>query len=263
MGAIGEICIAGAGVGLGYIGRDDLTEEVFVQSDVAEGLLYRTGDLGRFCPDGNIEYIGRKDFQVKVRGLRIELGEVENAVKQLDGIVDSVVLVKEESLIAYGVSPELVTPANWQAQLRSSLPDYMVPSQLVVLDQWPLTPNGKVDRKALPAPDSAQSLANHVEPRNELEALIASIWSQVLKIDKVGVEASFFDLGGHSLMIMKVLANLKLAYPIAIQDFFDFQTIDGDHKTGSGKGAEQRREGGQRRLTTELEATRPCRSGGR
>jgi len=216
MGAVGEIVIAGAGVGLGYIGRDDLSSEVFVNSDLAEGKLYRTGDLGRFCPDGSIEYIGRKDFQVKVRGLRIELGEVESAVKSIDGIIDSVVLVHNDALIAYGLNPLGVKPENWQAELRAKIPDYMVPAHLEILEKWPLTPNGKIDRKALPAPNASERSVPFVEPRNETEKLIAQIWVQVLKVDQVGVDDSFFDLGGHSLLANQIVSRIRKHFEVEL-----------------------------------------------
>ncbi|RLT97979.1 non-ribosomal peptide synthetase [Ketobacter sp.] len=232
LGTVGEICIGGAGVGLGYIGRDDLNAEVFVRPPLADGsayqgLLYRTGDLGRFGPDGNIEYLGRKDFQVKVRGLRIELGEVEAAIKSLPQIEDAVVLVKEDALVGYGLNAAGTLPADWQAQLRSRLPDYMVPAQLVVLAQWPLTPNGKIDRKALPEPATQGMATEFVAPRNDLENSIATIWAQVLKLDRVSVEDSFFDLGGHSLLANQIVSRIRKLYDIElpIRDLMLFPTV--------------------------------------
>ena len=215
-GAVGEICISGAGLGLGYIGKDDLTAAAFVESPATGSMVYRTGDLGRFCPDGSIEYIGRKDFQVKVRGLRIELGEVESAIKALPQISDAVVLVKDEVLVGYGQKADGEVPAGWQQELRSTLPDYMVPAHLIVLESWPLTPNGKIDRKALPEPDVGQRVVAYVAPRNEIESAIASIWSQVLKVDQVGVNDSFFDLGGHSLLANQIVSRLRKQFAIEL-----------------------------------------------
>lgn len=216
MGAMGEICIAGAGLGLGYIGKDELTAEVFVESSALDTMVYRTGDLGRFCPDGNIEYIGRKDFQVKVRGLRIELGEVESAIKGLAGVSDAVVLVQDDTLVGYGLSTVNDAPSGWQGELRAKLPDYMVPAYLIMLDAWPLTPNGKIDRKALPHPDSGSPVVDYVAPRNEVEAAVASIWEQVLKVERVGVLDSFFDLGGHSLLANQIVSRIRKQFDIEL-----------------------------------------------
>ena len=228
MGAVGEICIGGLGVGKGYIGRDDLNTEVFVKSPVHQEIIYKTGDLGRFIPDGSIEYIGRKDFQVKVRGLRIELGEVETAIKSLPDMTDAVVLVKDDALVGYGLNANGLMVQDWQSQLRSKLPDYMVPAHLIVLEQWPLTPNGKIDRKALPEPSALDSGQEYVAPRNELETSIAEIWAQVLKLDRVGVVESFFDLGGHSLLANQIVSRIRKLYSIElpIRDLMLYPTVE-------------------------------------
>jgi len=226
-GIVGEICIAGAGVGLGYLKRDELTAEVFVENPFGQGKLYRTGDLGRFMPDGNIEYIGRKDFQVKVRGLRIELGEIEHAIKQLPGVTDALVTVRDEQLIAYGVSIEPDSASQWQSVLRNALPDYMVPARLILLPEWPLTPNGKIDRKALPDPDIQQRLMPYVAPRDDIEIAIVDIWSQVLKRDEIGINDGFFDLGGHSLLANQIVSRLRKHFAIAlpIRDLMTHPTV--------------------------------------
>ena len=226
-GVVGEICIAGAGVGLGYLKRDELTAQVFVENPFGHGKLYRTGDLGRFMPDGNIEYIGRKDFQVKVRGLRIELGEIEHAIKQLPEVTDALVTVRDEQLVAYGVSAEPDAAGQWQSVLRSALPDYMVPARLILLPEWPLTPNGKVDRKALPDPDIQQRLMPYVAPRDDIEIAIADIWSQVLKRDEIGINDGFFDLGGHSLLANQIVSRLRKHFAIAlpIRDLMTHPTV--------------------------------------
>ena len=215
-GVVGEICVTGAGVGLGYVNRDDLTAQVFVDNPFGAGKLYRTGDLGRFMPDGNIEYIGRKDFQVKVRGLRIELGEIEHAIKQLPGVTDALVMVKQDRLIGYAVSAQPTSALSWQAPLRNSLPDYMVPARLILLPAWPLTPNGKIDRKALPDPDIQQRSMPYVAPRDDIEIAIADIWSQLLKKDEIGINDSFFDLGGHSLLANQIVSRLRKHFTVAL-----------------------------------------------
>ena len=224
-GSIGEIAVCGQGVGLGYLNRPELTASVFVDSPFDDGLLYRTGDLGRYLPNGEIEYIGRKDFQIKLRGLRIELGEIEAALKALDSVVDALVVVREEQLIAYGVVENGL--GDWQAQLRAALPEYMVPAQFIGLDSWPLTPNGKVDRKALPVPDQALQQLEFVEPRNEVEFAIANIWAQVLKQDKVGVTNSFFDLGGHSLLANQIVTRIRKQFEVElpIRDLIAYPTV--------------------------------------
>ena len=216
-GLIGEICIAGASVGKGYLGKDDLTQAAFTDHEVATGKLYRTGDLGRYLPDGNIEYIGRKDFQVKLRGLRIELGEIEFALTQLPGVKDGLVMVVDEQLVAYIVGDHKEPPQGWREALAGYLPDYMVPGFLVCLEQWPLTPNGKVDRNALPEPDQNQRRVPYVAPRDDIEAAVAAIWSQVLKVDEVGVDDDFYDLGGHSLLATQIASRIRRDLNVDVQ----------------------------------------------
>ena len=216
-GLTGEICIAGTCVGKGYLHRDELTAAAFVDLPVASGKVYRTGDLGRFLPDGTIEYIGRKDFQVKLRGLRIELGEIEFALTQLPGVKDGLVLVSNDQLVAYVVGANDQPPQGWRETLSGYLPDYMVPGFLICLPHWPLTPNGKVDRKALPEPDQSQRRVPFVAPRDDLEAAIADIWAQVLKVDQVGVDDDFYDLGGHSLLATQIASRLRRDLSVEVQ----------------------------------------------
>ncbi|MCG8668656.1 MAG: amino acid adenylation domain-containing protein, partial [Pseudomonadales bacterium] len=219
-GIVGEICISGVCVGNGYLNKPELTEAAFIDHPVADAIgskLYRTGDLGRYLPDGTIEYMGRKDFQVKLRGLRIELGEIEFALTQLEGVKDGLVLVSGEQLIAYVVSSESEGPKGWREKLANYLPEYMVPGYLIVLSEWPLTPNGKVDRKALPEPDQTQRKVPYVAPRNDIEATVAEIWSQVLNVEEVGVDDNFFDLGGHSLLATQIASRIRRDLNIEIQ----------------------------------------------
>ena len=217
VGIIGELCVAGAGVGVGYLNKSDLTDEVFVQNPFGKGLLYKTGDLARYKVDGSIEYIGRKDFQVKLRGLRIELGEVEFALRQLENVVDSLVLVKADNLIAYVVGGEQTIAGDWRQLLSDYLPEYMIPGNLIILDEWPLTPNGKIDRNALPEPGILGPKTEYVAPRTPTERTLVAIWQEVLKADKVGVRDNFFELGGHSLLATQIASRARKSFNVQIQ----------------------------------------------
>ncbi|MCG8535827.1 MAG: amino acid adenylation domain-containing protein, partial [Pseudomonadales bacterium] len=238
-GCVGEICITGAGVGLGYIGRDELTASVFLDSPFGEGKLYKTGDLGRFRSDGTVEYVGRKDFQIKLRGLRIELGEIEHALKQLTGVQDGLVLVEEEKLIAFVVTSDGQVVEDWRAQLREYLPEYMIPSVAVGVERWPLTPNGKIDRKALPSASSVIQQANvYVAPRTEMETQVAAIWEQVLQKQNIGVLDNLFEIGGNSLLATRIVSRVKKQFDVAVsvRDLFlaptvsDFASVIGRSK---------------------------------
>ena len=225
-GIVGELCIAGDCVGLGYVNKPQLTSAVFQQNPYGDGLWYRTGDLVRQRPDGAIDYIGRKDFQVKIRGLRIELGEIETALKKLPGVVDSLTLVRNEQLIAYVVANESQSTEQVRVRLRQALPEYMVPAVVMTLPSWPLTPNGKIDRKALPDPDHTGRPA-YVAPRNETEEKLVEIWREVLGVDKIGVHDSFFDLGGHSLLAARAVAKFRQVFEVDIQlrSLFELHTV--------------------------------------
>jgi surfactin family lipopeptide synthetase A len=218
VGVAGELYIGGACVADGYFGRPDVTAERFVPDPfgVAGARLYRTGDLARFLADGNIEYIGRIDAQVKVRGYRIEPGEIEAGLAALDGVKDAVVIARKDTrgdamLVAY-VVPEpgrQLDVDRAREELGRTMPDYMVPTWFVVLDSFPLTPSGKVDRKALPAPDLASKAAEYIAPRNPLEETLAEIWSDLLGVPKVGVNDKFVELGGHSLLAMRLVTRVR------------------------------------------------------
>ncbi|MCI0485404.1 MAG: LLM class flavin-dependent oxidoreductase [Blastocatellia bacterium] len=221
VGIAGELYIGGEGLAYGYHNRPDLTAERFIPnpfSDRAGARLYRTGDLARRLPNGDIEFLGRLDQQVKVRGFRIELEEIETVLSDHPGISETVVVVREDvpgdkRLAAYSVaSNDPVTGVpELQEYIRQRLPDYMVPSHFITLDQLPLTPNGKVDRKKLPAPEASRRdlKSKYMPPRDKLESLIAGIWQQALNIEKVGVQDNFFDLGGHSLLMAQVHSQLR------------------------------------------------------
>ncbi|MCP5015980.1 MAG: non-ribosomal peptide synthetase, partial [Ketobacter sp.] len=225
-GVVGELCIAGAGVGLGYVNKPELTGAVFEPNPFGDGRWYRTGDLVRMRLDGSIDYIGRKDFQVKMRGLRIELGEIEIALKAISGISDSLTLVRNEQLVSYIVAQSDVSTDQVRAQLRNSLPDYMIPSTVTILDRWPLTPNGKIDRNALPDPES-NGRPPYVAPRTATEEKLVEIWSEVLGVEHIGVHDSFFDLGGHSLLAARAVAKFRQAFEVDIQlrSLFELHTI--------------------------------------
>jgi amino acid adenylation domain-containing protein len=213
VGVPGELYIGGAGLARGYLNRPELTAERFVLDPFTPGdRLYRTGDIVRYRADGALEYLGRTDHQVKLRGFRIELGEIEAALREHPAIRDSVVLVREDvpgqkHLVAYVVgTPELDA---LRLLMQARLPEYMIPSSVVVLDAMPLMVNGKVDRKALPAPTRAASTEARVAPRNPTEERIAAIWREVLGVEQLGVRDDFFELGGHSLLAMQVVARIR------------------------------------------------------
>jgi amino acid adenylation domain-containing protein len=237
-GVPGELWIAGDGVARGYLNRPDLTAEKFVPDPFAAApgaRLYRTGDLVRWRPAGELEFLGRIDHQVKVRGFRIELGEIEAALLRHPRVAAAAVAVREDGgdkrLIAYLVADGKRPPADdLRRHLRDLLPDYMVPAAFVVLDAFPLTPSGKVDRRALPAPEGTRESAvaiAFVDPRSEIERKIAAVWRDVLKLDRVGANDNFFDLGGHSLLAVQVHARLGeiLGRELALVDLFRYPTV--------------------------------------
>ncbi|MEQ8168655.1 MAG: amino acid adenylation domain-containing protein, partial [Candidatus Eremiobacterota bacterium] len=211
----GELCIYGAGMGRGYLNRPDLTAEKFAENPFVPGeKMYRTGDLARWLPDGNIEFVGRIDHQIKIRGYRVELGEIEEALKKLEGIKDTVVLAKTDKdgnkyLCTYYISDIKLKPSQLQKELSEFLPNYMVPSCFIKIDKIPLTTHGKLDRKALPETEQGDldSHETYVAPRNEKEEILAGIWQKVLKCQRVGIYDNFFHLGGDSIMSIQVAAR--------------------------------------------------------
>jgi len=221
VGVPGELHIGGVGLARGYLNRPELTAEKFIPnpfSEDPESRFYKTGDLARYLPDGSIEFLGRLDHQVKIRGFRIELGEIEAVLGQYPAIRETVVLAREDEpgdkrLVAYVVPDQDATSTISELRrfLKEKLPEYMVPSAFVMLDALPLTPNGKVDRRALPAPDRTRPELEEtfVTPHTPVASLIAEVWQEVLGVEKVGVYDNFFDLGGHSLLSMQVIAKLE------------------------------------------------------
>ncbi|MGI8445563.1 amino acid adenylation domain-containing protein, partial [Pectobacterium versatile] len=232
LGVAGEIYIGGAGVARGYLNRPTLTAERFIVdpfSDNPDTRLYKSGDLGRWLPNGDIEYLGRNDFQIKLRGFRIELGEIEARLIQCSGVGEAVVIAREDSpgdtrLVAY-LCPQSgaeLHPTDLRQQLSRHLAEYMVPSAFVVLDAFPLTPNGKLDRRALPAPgQTAVARHDYEAPQGELEAALAQIWQDLLGLDRVGRHDQFFELGGHSLMIVRLIERLhSLGWTLEARSLF-------------------------------------------
>ena len=240
LGSVGELYIAGAGVARGYLNRPELTKERFLANPFStdpEARMYKTGDLGRFREDGTIEYLGRNDFQVKIRGFRVELEEIEAALASCAGVREAVVLAREEHLgdkrlVAYitanGANSAL--PFDVEAvrsHLSSLLPGYMVPAIYVLLEKLPLTPNGKLDRKALPLPDDAVYATRSYEPPvGDMEMSIARAWREALKLEQIGRHENFFEIGGHSLLIVKIMSLLRqFGIRTTIADLFNHPTI--------------------------------------
>jgi amino acid adenylation domain-containing protein len=223
IGVPGEIWIGGAGVALGYHNRPELNAERFVLCAPIGARLYRTGDLGRWLEDGRIEHLGRVDHQVKIRGFRVELGEIEARLAQHAAVREAAVLLRtagaDPQLVAYFTvaSGAKVGPEELRRHLAVLLPEYMLPIAYVQLEVWPLTANGKLDRQALPAPTaSARTLQTYEPPRGELEVKLAQIWSEVLRVERVGRHDSFFDLGGHSLLVMRLLGRVSSALGVDV-----------------------------------------------
>jgi acyl carrier protein len=233
VGVVGELYLGGDGVARGYLNQPELTAERFIASPFVEGeRLYRTGDLGRYLPDGNIEFLGRNDFQVKIRGYRIELGEIEERLRSHAGVGEAVVVAREQEggdkrLLAYYTSMTAVDAESLRAHLSAVLPEYMVPSAYVAMDIFPLTPNGKLDRQALPAPDGeAYAWRSYEPPQGEIEETLAAIWCEFLGLERVGRHDSFFELGGHSLLAVQMIVRLhETGLMIDVRDLFEAPTI--------------------------------------
>ncbi|MEH1793156.1 amino acid adenylation domain-containing protein [Nostoc sp.] len=254
VGVPGELHIGGVGLARGYLNRPELTTEKFISNPFrrsrgageqgsrgdTEGQsfnserLYKTGDLARYLPDGNIEYLGRIDNQVKIRGFRIELGEIEALLSQHADVQICCVIAREETpgnkrLVAYVVPQKDVTLTTGELRqfLSNKLPGYMLPTAFVILESFPLTPNGKIDRRALPDPDLQRELSDYVMPNTEVERIIAGIWQKALVVEKVGIYNNFFELGGHSLLLVKINQQLQEEFglELSIVDMFNYPTI--------------------------------------
>ena len=252
IGAPGEICVSGVGVGAGYWKNEEKTKLSFVPNPFTDAkkklpgnrtdLIYKTGDLGRWLPDGNIEFLGRIDHQVKIRGFRVELGEIEAFLGQHQAVRDAVVVVREENpddkrLVAYVVpKPEFYQDGSTSSQLiqqlrdllQEKLPGHMIPSAIVLLEALPLAPSGKVDRQALPVPSyNNEAKLGFVAPRTPTEEIVADIWGQVLKQSTIGIHDNFFDLGGHSLLATQAISRLREAFKIELplRSLFEAPTV--------------------------------------
>lgn len=234
IGVPGELCIAGVGVARGYANRPELTQAKFASHPIAgDGQLYRTGDLAKWRPDGNIDYLGRIDNQVKIRGQRLELGEIEYRLLQHPRVREAVVLARPDRegglcLCGYYASDQDFSVQELRAQLATDMPDYMVPSYFVRVPYMPVTANGKLDRAALPAPETNSAPSGrHVEPGSELEKRLAAIWGELLNISRVGVHDQFFEIGGNSLLLIRAHARIDELYPklVKVTDLFAYPTI--------------------------------------
>ena len=234
VGVAGELCIGGDGVGRGYLGYADLTEERFLKDHFScqpGSHFYRTGDLARYRDDGNIEYLGRIDHQIKIRGFRVEPGEIEAVLAEHPDVCQSAVVAREfkpgdTRLFAYvvpehGIQP---SPADLRIFLKERLPDHMVPAGFVILPELPLTPNGKVDRSALPEPTQhSEAQRQFTEPGTDVELMLAAIWQDVLGVERIGMQDNFFDLGGHSLSAMQIAFRIRQVFNIdfPLRSFFE------------------------------------------
>jgi amino acid adenylation domain-containing protein len=274
VGEIGELFIGGDGVARGYWRRPELTAERFMTvPGLASDRIYRTGDLARFLPDGNIDFLGRADYQIKLRGHRIEPGEIEALLEKCPNVRQAVVVLREDRegdkrLVAYLVADATVSAAALRAALDAKLPDYMVPSAFAFLDELPLTGNGKIDRKALlklPPPNLASAVLPSAEPASGMEHTVAKAWEQALGIPAVGLTDNFFDLGAHSLTVAEAHAKLQeaLGREIPLLDLFQFTTVSAlaahlDAQSGAAHGASQLSErAARRRMARQREAAAP------
>ncbi|GAA0354547.1 non-ribosomal peptide synthetase [Bacillus horti] len=237
IGVPGEVYIGGLGLAQGYINQPELTKEKFISSPFMneKSLLYKTGDIARYLPDGNILFLGRDDEQVKINGVRIELGEIETQIKTYPSVKDALVLVHEENhqkrIIAYMtlLHGEATTSADIYNHLRKVLPHTMMPATCVFLDKWPVTRNGKLDKKALPHPETEVIGNEYIAPRNSIETKVAEEWSELLGQEKINIHSSFFELGGYSIIATRLVFKLSETFnlKLTLRDFFDQPTIAG------------------------------------
>lgn len=236
MGVVGELYLGGVCLARGYLNKESLTAEKFIKNPfVTTERLYKTGDLARYLPDGNIEYLGRNDFQVKLNGLRIELEDIENSLVQYPGIKSSVIFLKERVLatkeavhylVAYYVSDEPVNHDSLKSHLENNLPDYMIPHHFMPMNQFPLTVNGKLDRNSFPEPDFELKTVLYEKPSNEQEHLLCQIWGEVLSVDAISVHDDFFSLGGDSILSIRIISKLsQCGYQLSVQDILYGKTI--------------------------------------
>lgn len=236
IGVAGDLYIGGEGLALGYWNQEKLTKSVFIENPwFKKGhpspYLYKTFDLARYRADGNIEYLGRSDHQIKIRGLRVELGEIEKAISAYTNSQESIVVLDNhiqtgQRLIAYLLGKEPINATQLITQLKQQLPEYMIPSAFVTLAHWPLSANGKIDRKQLPLPSSQHAL-EFIAPRNETESLLVEIWQTLLKVEKIGIHDNFFELGGHSLLATQMASRIRDQFlcHLELKAIFEYPTI--------------------------------------
>ncbi len=232
LGAPGELFIGGEGVARGYLKRPELTAERFVPNPFGGGRIYKTGDRARYRADGGVELLGRNDDQVKVRGFRIELGEIEHALLSIPDVLRAAVVVsndgEDQNIIAYLVPVPGVPlpPAELRGALLQTLPEYMIPAAFVMMDALPTTPNGKLDRKALPAPSwtITRKTRDSVTPETPTQITLATMWESLLKVDKVGIHESFFDLGGHSILAARLMTQIRSSFGVQLPLHHIFRT---------------------------------------
>jgi acyl carrier protein len=267
IGVPGELHVGGPVLARGYLNRPELTKARFIPDPFTEepgARVYKTGDLARYLADGNIEFLGRVDEQVKIRGFRVEPGEVEAALSGYPAVHQAVVVVKKdangsERLVAYVVVSREHTPSvrELRGYLKEKLPEYMVPSAFVTLDGLPLMPNGKVDRKALPAPEvlRPELLGDFVAPRDALEEQLVSIWEEVLGVERVGIHDDFFELGGHSLLATQVISRVRDAFGVELplRSLFEEPTVAGWSVAVTQRQAEEADPQRMERILAELE----------
>lgn len=231
IGVPGELCISGVGMARGYLNQPELTAEKFIENPFGEGKLYRTGDLARWMPDGNIEFLGRIDDQVKVRGFRVELGEVESTLRAVEGVKDCAIIVRkdtygENAICAYVVSDIQVEFDAIRATLRKSLPDYMIPTYLMQLEHIPVTRNGKLDRHALPEIEVG-GVREYIPARNTIEQIVSEAFCEILGVASISVKDSFFELGGDSIKAIRVVSKVReKGYSLTVRDIMGNATIE-------------------------------------
>jgi len=238
VGVYGNLYIGGSGVARGYLNNDELTKDRFAHdpfTDNPANKIYRTGDIARWLPGGDIEISGRIDDQVKIRGYRVEPGEIEYFIEQSEGVKKSVVVLKEDEkgsqvLVGYLIAADGFDEALLVDRLREKLPDYMIPSVLMKIEEFPLTPNGKIDKKRLPAPDVRHSAKEgYVAPESETEMTLVDIWQQVMGLEKIGIRDGFFELGGHSLKAVRIMIQIRkeMNVEVSLKTLFFLKNIEG------------------------------------
>lgn len=229
IGYTGEICICGDGVGKGYINNEEITKKSFVKDIYSDSIMYKTGDMGKYAEDGNIIYIGRRDAQVKLRGLRIELDEITNRITKINGIINAVSVIKKvnniDCICSYVIKSSDITEEQIQDNLKHSLPYYMIPSHIVFMDSFPITLNGKIDTKKLP--DIQIQENSYTAPKTDTEIKLSKLWNEILEIEKISTDSNFFNLGGDSLCSIKLVSEVysEFGVKINIKDIFQYSTI--------------------------------------